>query len=82
MIHERRTGPAQHQGFTHIIRMKKKHEKDDQGRHVIRMRKKHQSSNTNTDHQNEETQKSKEHTFPLQSAILSICPALLSLDGS
>ena len=40
MIHERRTGPAQHQGFTHIIRMKKKREKDDQGTHVIRMKKK------------------------------------------
>ena len=64
MIHERRTGPAQHQGFTHIIRMKKKHEKDDQERHVIRMRKKHQSSNTNTDHQNEETQKKQGTHFP------------------
>ena len=39
MIHERRTGPAQHQGFTHIIRMREKHEKDDQGTHDIRMKK-------------------------------------------
>ena len=82
MIHERRTGPAQHQGFTHIIRMKKKHEKDDQGRHVIRMRKNIKAQTQTPIIRMKKHKKSKEHTFPLQSAILSICPALLSMDGS